>query len=248
MQLDVDSKLIRIAMWSGPRNISTAMMRSWGQRPDTFVCDEPLYANYLKVTGKDHPGAAEIIERHASDWRTVTQWLATFEPPEKSVFYQKHMTHHLLADVGRDWLVGLVNCFLIRDPAEVIASYVRKNADPAIEDVGCVQQMEIFEWVRNCTHSMPPVLDSRDVLDNPKRMLGLLCDTVGVAFNDAMLSWPPGLRPTDGVWAKYWYQEVESSTTFRRNRVINAPVPDRLKHVYDACKLVYETLCDYRLR
>ena len=185
---------IRIAMWSGPRNISTAMMRSWGNRPDTAVCDEPFYAHYLQVTGYDHPGADEVIASGETDWRKVVARLTGAAPAGKHIFYQKQMTHHLLPDIDRAWLGAVTNCFLIRDPREVITSYIKKNQDPALEDLGFVQQAEIFEWVREHTNAIPPVVDARDVLENPERMLRSLCHAVGVEFTEAMLSWPPGAR------------------------------------------------------
>ena len=128
------------------------------------------------------------------------------------------MTHHLLPQIDREWLGSLTNCFLIRDPAEVIASYIRKNDDPTLEDIGFVQQAEIFDWVRERSGVVPPVIDARDVLQDPERMLRLLCEAVGVEFDPAMLSWPPGLRATDGVWAKHWYGEVAKSTGFEPYR------------------------------
>ena len=162
---------LRIAMWSGPRNISTAMMRAWGNRADTVVVDEPLYAFYLQATGKDHPVAEEVIAAGETDWRKVVAELTG--SPHKGgshigIFYQKQMTHHLLPEIERDWLADLTNCFLIRDPAEVIASYIRKNDDPTLEDIGFVQQAEIFDWVRERSGVVPPVLDARDVLQNPE--------------------------------------------------------------------------------
>src|SRR6187200_3290974 len=131
---------LRLAMWSGPRNISTAMMRSWGNRPDTFVCDEPFYAYYLNQTRLDHPGAEEVIVHGETDWRKVIDRLTGDVPGEKRVFYQKQMTHHLLPEIDRAWLAGVTNCFLIRDPAEVIASYIKKNDEPSLEDIGFAQQ------------------------------------------------------------------------------------------------------------
>jgi hypothetical protein len=239
---------IRIAMWSGPRNISTAMMRSWGNRPDTTVCDEPFYAHYLQATGRDHPGAAEVIATGETDWRRVVQQLTGDIPEGKQIFYQKQMTHHLLPQIDRAWLRAVTNCFLIRDPGEVIVSYIKKNNDPTLEDIGLVQQAEIFDWV--CTHSgaIPPVIDARDVLENPIKILGLLCAEVGVEFSDSMLSWPPGLRETDGIWAKHWYGEVESSTTFRPPPP-RAPqeVPARLRSVCEEARETYERLYQHRL-
>src|SRR5258708_1556757 len=168
--------VLRIAMWSGARNTSTAMMRAWGIRPDTFVCDEPLYSNYLRVTKLPHPVADEIIAHHESDWRKVVAWLTEAAPESKPIFYQKQMTHHLLPEIDREWLAKVTNCFLIRHPREVITSYIAKNNDPLLEDVGFVQQAEIFDFVRARTGTTPPVLDGKDIQENPRRTLGLLCD------------------------------------------------------------------------
>ena len=238
---------MRIAMWSGPRNISTAMMRSWENRPDTFVCDDPLYAHYLKVTGLPHPAAQEIIARGETDWRKVARWLTGEIPCGKAIFYQKHMTHHLLPEIDRDWLGDLTNCFLIRDPREVITSYMKKNYEPTALDLGFPQQAEIFEWVRTHCGVTPPVIDARDVLENPRRTLGLLCDALGVAFTDAMLSWPPGPRETDGLWAPYWYAEVLRSTSFQPYKPKPDQVPEHLKAVYDECLECYQRLYPHRL-
>ena len=211
---------IRIAMWSGPRNISTAMMRSWGNRPDTVVVDEPFYAYYLRATGKKHPGADEVIANGETDWRNVVEQLTGPIPESRHqgpshIFFQKQMTHHQLPEVDRRWLGALTNCFLIRDPAEVITSYIKKNDDPTLDGLGFVQQAEIFDWVSQHTDQRCPVVDAKDVLQNPEQMLRLLCDAVGVEFDHAMLSWPPGLRDTDGIWAKHWYGEVARSTSFQ---------------------------------
>ena len=246
---------LRIAMWSGPRNISTAMMRSWGNRADTVVVDEPLYAFYLQATGKKHPVARKVIASGETDWRRVVAKLTTDIPQlgrtsrsTIGLFYQKQMTHHLLPEVERDWLNGLTNCFLIRDPAEVIASYVKKNDDPELEDLGFVQQAEIFEWVRERSKTIPPVIDARDVLQDPERLLHLLCRAIGVEFDPAMLSWPPGLRETDGVWAKHWYGEVATSTGFGPYRELPAEVPKRLRQIEARCRESYDALFQHRLR
>ena len=238
---------IRIAMWSGPRNISTAMMRAWGNRPDTAVIDEPFYAYYLERTGKKHPGAAEVIAQGETDWRTIVRQLTGPVPSGKQIFFQKQMTHHLLPEINREWMIDLTNCFLIRDPREVIASYIKKNPDPTLEDLGFVQQAEIFDFVFNQTDSVPPVVDAKDVLQNPARMLRLLCDAIGVEFDNAMLSWPPGLRDTDGVWAKYWYDEVATSTSFQPYRSKNEPVPEHLREVHGQCHECYDRLYQHRL-
>jgi hypothetical protein len=239
--------MLRIAMWSGPRNISTAMMRSWGNRPDTFVCDEPLYAHYLQATGVSHPGADEVMQHQETDWRKVVNHLIEFEAPGKSIYYQKHMTHHLLPDIDRSWLDRLQNCFLIRDPREVITSYVKKNPHIELADTGFPQQSDIFRWVRARTGMTPPVVDARDVLSDPRRTLGLLCDALRIDFRESMLEWPPGLRDSDGVWAKYWYHEVEKSTSFQPYRPKSDRVPEPLQPMLAQCAVFYEELYRYRI-
>lgn len=234
-------------MWSGPRNISTAMMRSWGNRPDTFVCDEPLYAHYLQQTGIDHPGAAEVIAAHEPDWRKVVDWLTGEIPEGRSVFFQKQMAHHLLPQVDRTWLGLVSNAFLIRDPREMLASLAKVLPHPTVADTGLPQQVEIFEWVRQSGGATPPVVDARDVLDDPRTMLTLLCEALGVPFLEAMLSWPAGRRASDGVWAKYWYANVEKTTSFQRPTAAHEPFPAHLEGLLDACLPFYETLHRHRL-
>ena len=235
-------------MWSGPRNISTAMMRAWGNRPDTLVVDEPFYACYLNATGKKHPGADEVIATGETDWRKVVTRLTGPISDGKRIFYQKQMTHHLLPEVDREWLAGVTHCFLIRDPREVISSYVKKREDPELEDLGFVQQAEIFDWVCKRTNAIPPVVNAKDVLENSERMLRLLCDAVGIEFSELMLSWPPGLRETDGVWAKYWYGEVAKSTSFEPYRPRRDEVPKHLLEIHKRCRECYDRLYEYRLR
>lgn len=237
----------RLAMWSGPRNISTAMMRSWGNRPDAIVCDEPLYAHYLQVTGLDHPGAAETIASHEADWRNVVAWLTGPLPEGKSVFYQKHMAHHLLPNIDLDWLASLTNCFLIREPREMITSLIEFIPEPRVEDTGLPQQVQIFELIREQSGSIPPVVDSRDVLENPRSVLEKLCQRVDLDFTEAMLQWPPGFRDTDGVWAKHWYAKVEHTTTFAPYRAKPDPVPTSLQNVLAECNQLYEQLHQHRI-
>jgi len=239
---------IRIAMWSGPRNISTAMMRAWGNRRDTAVIDEPFYAFYLKTSGEKHPGADEIIAAGETDWRRVVAQLSGPIPNGKRIFFQKQMTHHLLPEVDRQWLGGVTNCFLIRDPREVLASYLRKREELALKDLGFVQQAAMFDLVRGRINSIPPILDAKDVLENPERTLRLLCDAVDVEFSERMLSWLPGLRETDGIWAKHWYGEVVRSTSFQGYHPKRAEIPKRLREVHDRCRECYERLYEYRLR
>jgi hypothetical protein len=241
------SGLRRIAMWSGPRNISTAMMRAWENRPDTTVMDEPFYAFYLRQTGKEHPGAAEIMAHGEIDWRNVVQDLTHGPRPGCAIIYQKQMTHHLLPEVDRSWLGTVTNCFLIRDPREVIVSYMKRNGDPAVEDIGFVQQAEIFDTVRQLTGKTPPVIDARDVLQNPGKTLLSLCEAVGVDFDQTMLQWPAGPRDSDGVWARYWYDSVVTSTSFQPYRASSESVPERLREVEEQARGIYETLYQYRL-
>ncbi|HZS17365.1 MAG TPA: hypothetical protein VFA51_05465 [Candidatus Udaeobacter sp.] len=239
---------VRVAMWSGPRNISTAMMRAWGNRPDTVVVDEPFYAFYLNKTGKKHPGAEDVIASGETDWRRVVDALTGPIPDGKRIFFQKQMTHHLLPEVDRQWLNGVTNCFLIRDPREVIASYVKKREDPTLPDLGFVQQREIFDFVSAHTGGIPPVIDAKDVLEDPTRMLHLLCDAIGVPFTDSMLSWPAGLRESDGVWAGHWYGEVAKTTSFQPYRSSRGNVAASLQEIHDRCREDYDRLCEYKLR
>ena len=164
--------------------------------------DEPFYAYYLKRTGTAHPGAEEVVATGETNWRKIVAKLTGPVPNNTGIFYQKQMTHHLLPEIDRGWLAQVTNCFLIRDPADVIVSYMKKNNEPALEDLGFVQQAEIFDFVRRETDSIAPVIDADDVLRAPKRVLKLLCDAAGVEFSPAMLSWPRGPRLTDGIWAK----------------------------------------------
>jgi hypothetical protein len=241
-------KPIRIAMWSGPRNISTALMRSWGNRVDTAVIDEPFYAFYLNSTGKKHPGADEIIAKGEVNSRKVVEQLTGPIPGGKRIYFQKQMAHHLLPEVDRQWLADVSNCFLIRNPREVILSYIKRNPEPSLEDLGFAQQEKIFNFVFEQTASMPLVVDSKDILENPERMLRLLCQGIGVEFDQAMLFWPPGLRETDGMWAKYWYDDVEKSTSFQPYKAKQGFIPDRLCEIYERCRKCYERLYGYRLR
>ena len=238
---------LRLAMWSGPRNLSTALLRSWGNRPDTFVCDEPLYAHYLAHTGLDHPGREAVIAAGETDWRKVVAWLTGPIPEGKPVFYQKHMTHHLLPEIDRGWLSSLTHAFLIRDPREMLASLGKTLATPRLADTGLAQQVEIFDLVHSRTGRVPPVVDARDVLENPRGLLHKLCDALDVAFDDAMLAWPPGPRPTDGVWGKHWYHSVWRSTGFEPWRPPTEPLPRALEPLLEECLPYHRRLHEHRL-
>ena len=242
-----EPQAVRVAMWSGPRNISTAMMRSWGNRPDTFVCDEPLYAHYLQQTGLDHPDAAEVMKHHETDWRKVVDWLVGPVPEGRTVFYQKHMAHHLLPHIERDWLDDLKHVFLIREPREMLTSYLKRRPEMTLEETGLPQQVEIFERTRERDGRVPPVIDARDVLENPTGLLGPLCAALDLPFREAMLSWPAGRRETDGVWAKHWYDTVERSTAFQPYRPKPDPVPTGFEELHERCLQPYRRLHAHRL-
>lgn len=238
---------VRIAMWSGPRNISTAMMRAWENRDDTAVTDEPLYAHYLLATGAPHALREAVIASQDNDWRRVVQTLRGPVPDGRAVWYQKHMTQHVTPDMDLDWLDGLTNAFLIRDPDEVVASFARRRDEPALWELGFEMQARLFDTVAEQTGKAPPVFDARDVLEDPEHALRILCTAVGVPFNERMLSWPSGPRASDGVWAKHWYDAVNASTGFAPYQARNVSLPAELQRLADACRPQYERLYRYRL-
>jgi hypothetical protein len=231
-------------MWSGPRTVSTALMRAFENRADTVVVDEPLYGYYLARTGIEHPGRDEVIAAMPGDWREVLAELTLGPLPDGvSVYYQKHMTHHLLPEIDRGALAGLRHAFLIRDPRQLLASYARVRSRPVLADLGLEQQAEIFRTFGGA------VIDSADILRSPRGALEALCDALGVSFDPAMLSWPAGPRPTDGVWAKYWYDSVWQSTGFGPYRPPAANVlPSELEPLAAACEPYYAELSEHRLR
>jgi len=234
-------------MWSGPRNISTAMMRAWENRGDCAVVDEPLYAHFLAHTGLDHPGREAVIAAGETDWRKVAAWLTGPVPGGKAIWYQKHMTHHLLPHIGREWLGELSHVFLIRDPREVVLSYLKSRPNPTAEDIGILQQREIFEYVRERSGVTPPVLDAGEFLQAPAAQLRALCARLGVAFTPRMLKWPPGPRASDGVWAPYWYEAVQRSTGFEPYRPRERNVPPQWQSLIDAVMPAFETLSAHRI-
>ena len=203
---------IAIAMWSGPRNISTAMMRAFENRPDTTVVDEPFYAAFLTTTGKAHPMREAVLAAQSADWRAVARELSA--PKPTAIFYQKHMTHHMTADVCLDWMDRCRNAFLIRAPEAVLASYAQRRDTVEIEDIGFIRQAELFEREADRLGLVPPVIDAADVLADPAGMMRALCRALAISFEPSMLAWPPGPRSSDGVWAPAWYQSVERSTGF----------------------------------
>ena len=232
---------VRVAMWSGPRNISTAMMRAWENRPDTVVVDEPLYAAYLVRTGLDHPGRDEVIASQPTDPDEVVRLLRTDD--SAPVHYAKHMTHHLADDMALDWVGQFRNVLLIRDPAEVVASYVRSRESCEPEDIGLLQQVRLHGVLPVGS----PVIDAADFLRDPEAHLRWLCDWLDIPFTDRMLSWPEGLRDSDGVWAPYWYDAVARSTGFEpwRPRAVELSPHDAA--VAETCRPAYDELHARRL-
>lgn len=241
--------VIRIAMWSGPRNISTAMMRSFGARRDCAVSDEPFYAAYLVATGLIHPMRDEVIASQPTNWRNVAETLVGHSPEGKPIWYQKHMAHHMLPQFGRRWSAHFVNAFLIRAPAAVLASYSNRRDDFTLEEIGLPAQAQLFDQTADRLGHAPPVLESQDVLADPPSMLTALCEACGVSFDAAMLSWAPGRRPTDGVWAPAWYETVERSTGFAKPRreIGFEDLPSSLKPVAEAAQLIYDRLARHKL-
>ena len=220
------------------------MMRAWENRSDCQVIDEPFYAVYLAETGIDHPGRDEILQSQPTDWSDVANALISPPVGPSSIVYQKHMAHHLLPTMGRDWLSAIDHAFLIREPEQTVASYVKRRGTVTPADIGLDVQAEIYRSVEGGG----PVIDSGDVLKNPEGMLEALCDALDVPFEPAMLNWPQGPRDTDGIWAKYWYDAVEASTGFGPYRSEKVDLPSDLQKVADSCRPAYEFLKARRLQ
>ncbi len=234
---------LRIAMWSGPRNISTAMMRAWENRPDCVVVDEPFYTCYLHATGIEHPMTEEVIASQSTDWDTVAKSLTT-EPCNAEVFYQKHMTHHMIPDVDLSWTSELQHCFLVRNPYEVVNSYAQKRDSINTDDIGIIRQLELYDEISSISGEGIPVIDAKEVLLDPKTTLIKLCSQLGIPFLDAMLSWPPGRRDSDGVWAPHWYHAVEESTGFEPYRERELNITDEQREVASLSEEAYLTLIE----
>lgn len=239
--MSTGADVVRLAMWSGPRNISTAMMRSWENRPDSIVVDEPLYAYYLAETGSDHPVRDEVIAAGETDWRAVVEYLLGPVPDGVRVFYQKHMSHHLLPDTGRDWIGQLTNVLLIRDPREVVASYGKVRTTVTPHDIGLPQQVELYDRLA-AAGTAPAVIDAADFLRNPEWYLRAICDLVGLEFTDRMLTWPAGPRDSDGVWAPHWYDAVWKSTGFAPHQERHPALSGPAAEAVEAARPMYEYL------
>ena len=238
---------LRIAMWSGPRNLSTAMMRSFGNRADTTVSDEPFYGAFLKTSGRPHPMAAEVIAAMDCDWSSVMRTLAGPAPDGRPVWYQKQMWHHMVGPVGYADFAGFTHAFLIREPARMIASYLRKREVAEFADFGLERQADFFEREADRLGHAPPVVDASDVLADPEGVLTPLCAALGIPWDPAMLAWPPGRRETDGPWAPHWYQAVEASTGFGPPDPPPVDQPEAALRVVERCMPYYAQLAAHRL-
>jgi Sulfotransferase domain len=239
---------LRIAMWSGPRNLSTAMMRSFGSRADTFVSDEPFYGCFLKDSDAEHPMREQVIAAMDCAWGSVMASLRGPTPDGSPIWYQKHMWHHMVGPIGYDDFTGFTHAFLIREPERMIASYLRKRDTAEFEGFGMDRQAEFFDREADRLGHAPPVVDANDVLSNPEGVLSKLCDALGIAWERAMLSWAPGRRETDGVWASHWYGAVEKSTGFGPPETDHVELPNDARRLADRCRPYYVRLAAHRLR
>lgn len=231
---------LNIAMWSGPRNISTAMMRAWENRPDTQVIDEPFYAHFLHNTGIDHPMRDAVIEQGVTDWREVVEHIS--HPPEAGIVYQKHITTHWLGHYSIEWLDKLKHVFLIRDPESVVASYAIKRDVVEAGDLGYSMQAALFDLIKSRSGSRPTVIDSARFLSDPKAQLEEVCDDLRIPFYDSMLSWPLGSRDTDGVWGQHWYDLVKKSSGFVVPKPKSIKLNAREQNIADQCQPYYQAL------
>lgn len=237
----------RIAMWSGPRNLSTAMMRSFGNRADCAVLDEPFYAAYLAATGLDHPMRDAVIAAGQTDPAAVVETCLGPAPAGATLFYQKQMCHHMLPGFDRAWIDRLSNVFLIRAPERVAASYAAKRESADLRDIGFVEQKQLFEQVADRLGRAPPVLDAARIRAEPEAQLRALCAALAIPFDPAMLSWPAGPRPSDGVWAAHWYDGVNRSTGFAPPET-DPPVLDAAAaRLAEAARPYYEALAPHAL-
>ena len=245
MTSDSASGPVRIAMWSGPRNISTAMMRSFGSRQDTFVSDEPFYGAFLRDTGEPQPMAKQIIADMDCDWQSVANNLKGPVPAEKSIWYQKHMPHQMTGPISISDFPDHRHAFLIRDPFRVVGSYAAKRVKVTPDDLGYERQLRYVEEITETTGKTPFVVDSSAILQNPEKILKQLCQSLGISWDPAMLGWTAGTRDTDGIWGSHWYNRVVETTGFGPPPGPPPQLEDRDRKVAESCQKFYEKLLDY---
>ena len=236
-----------IAMWSGPRNISTALMRSFENRSDCFVSDEPFYSYFLHKTGLKHPLRDEIIKSGLNDYNEIIKYITGPIPYSKKIWYQKHMAHHILPGLDMNWIKNMKNCLLVRHPSDVILSYSKKNEINSIQQLGYLQQIDIYEMLSQEIGTPPIIVDAQDLLQEPKKMLIEICENLKIKFDEKMLSWPSGARKTDGIWGKHWYKHVEVSTGFKPYLKTNRIIPSKYQGLYDNCMKYYDFLYQNRV-
>ena len=227
-----------IACWSGPRNISTALMRAWSSRRDTFVTDEPFYAHYLKVTKKNHPMREKIIKHYLSDYDQVVEHLTCDIPYKKTIWYQKHMAHHIIDFKKIDWIKNCQNCILIRHPKEVINSFAAKNDLKSVKDLGYPQQFKIIKFLKK-TNQTYKVIDSADLLKNPQEVLSDWCESININFEESMLHWEKGNHQNDGIWWHHWYDNVINTTGFQRYRKKDITIENKFDSIYNEAMEYY---------
>ena len=227
-----------IACWSGPRNISTALMRSWSSRKDTFVTDEPFYAYYLKETKLKHPMYKDIINIYSSDYSKIVNYLINVIPQNKKIWYQKHMAHHILDLINIDWIANCENCILLRHPKEVISSYTKKNKLNSVEELGYSQQYEIVKFLRK-KNKPYIIIDSSELLKNPEKLLSIWCNKINIKFDKSMLKWEKGNHPNDGIWWKSWYDNVIETTGFQKYEVKDIAIENKYDSIYNESMKYY---------
>jgi len=238
----------RIGMWASPRCLSTVLLRSWSNRPDTFVQDEPLYPHYLLVSGRQDPGREAVLNHYETDWVKIVEQLIHGEiPNSKLIYYQKFMVYRLLPHIDMDWISGLTNCFLIREPRQMLLSYLKLWPNPTVETLGILRLHQLFYTVRDRLGTIPPVIDAHDLQNNPRHTLSLLCEAIGVEFTEEMLHWPKR-NPTDDIWSQYqWYDTVRNSTEFKPYIPKTDRIPEQFSDLLVQCNEVYQDLYQYRL-
>tara|TARA_Y100000389_G_scaffold190193_1_gene214801 strand:- start:14631 stop:15347 length:717 start_codon:yes stop_codon:yes gene_type:complete len=232
---------MRIACWSGPRNISTALMRSWSSRDDSYVSDEPLYAYYLKEQQLKHPMYKEIIEHYPNTYNDVVASLISEIPNDKEHWYQKHMAHHLIDLNNINWIHHFENCILIRHPKSVINSYIKKNTLNHIDELGYPQQYKIMKYLDSIGKKFI-VIDSDILLNNPEKILSQWCKGINLKFDNSMLNWKKGSHPQDGIWWEHWYDSVINTTHFQKFSKDKNDLDKKYQSIYDEALEYYKKL------